>query len=504
MPRKAVFGVVFLSAFYFLDIFYKASQKRFWFDELCTWYLCQMPRFRDTWAAVAHGADFNPPLFYVLTRGSQWLFGNGAIATRLPSTVGVWLFCVCLFLFVTRRAGPLPGFIAGTFPFFTLVQYYAYEARAHGISLGWCGLALVCWQRRREDESGLWLVAFGFSLLGALLTHVYAVYLIIPFALVEVVELFGKRRVDWGIVIMMAVVSSGVVALVLVPLIREYRNAAMPTTFFPASHDIFQRFLVNTIGPATPILLMSLFFSTLDGVRGQESEQKSFDPKPPVPVRELVVAVGFVLVPLIGLLGCKVSHGPFIDRYFLSTVAGYAVFLGFACSRWRSSGTVKAFAGLILLLIVVDFGSVFYLGIKQRIVLFEPSSHSRLTTTPQDPMMLYESLSRDTSGLDILVSPALDYLYLFHYAPPGIASRLYFGAPAGDVWLSSYERWAKTTGSNMKLAEYKPFLATHDRFLLYESGGAATADAKQAIAAAGYRFTTVRTDAVGILYSFSR
>ena len=34
----------------------------------------------------------------------------------------------------------MAGFIAGTFPFFTLAQYYAYEARAHGIVLGWCGL----------------------------------------------------------------------------------------------------------------------------------------------------------------------------------------------------------------------------------------------------------------------------------------------------------------------------------------------------------------------------
>ena len=118
LSRFSIAGIATVSAVYFADIFLKASQKCFWFDELFVVYLCRLPSFRDTWTAVVHGADFNPPLFYLMTRGAQRLFGEGLIATRLPEIVGVWLFCMCLFLFVARRAGVISGFIAGAFPFY--------------------------------------------------------------------------------------------------------------------------------------------------------------------------------------------------------------------------------------------------------------------------------------------------------------------------------------------------------------------------------------------------
>jgi hypothetical protein len=37
------------------------------------------------------------PLFYLLTRGAERLFGEGLIATRLPEMVGFWLFASAFF-----------------------------------------------------------------------------------------------------------------------------------------------------------------------------------------------------------------------------------------------------------------------------------------------------------------------------------------------------------------------------------------------------------------------
>ena len=113
--------------------------------------------------------------------------------------IGVWVFCICLFLFVSEAGRGCLGVYRWLFPFFTPVQYYAYEARAHGIVLGWYGLTLVCWQRTGKDRNEyLWLAGFGVCLLGALLTHVYAVYLIFPFALVELYNLVSGRP-NWSI-----------------------------------------------------------------------------------------------------------------------------------------------------------------------------------------------------------------------------------------------------------------------------------------------------------------
>jgi hypothetical protein len=498
---NTIAGIVLVSAVYFADLVLKASQKCFWFDELFTTYLCRLPNFNSTWTAVLHGADFNPPLLYLLTRCAQWFFGEGLIATRLPAMVGVWLFGICLFLFVARRAGIVSGFIAGTFPFFTLAQYYAYEARAHGIVLGWCGLALVCWQRNAEGRAKkVWLVGFGLCLVGALMTHVYAVYLLFPFALAELYNLFQRGRPDWGIVAAMVVALISVTVAVYLPMFRVYR-ATVPATFFPASHDLLQRFLVAVIGPAIGVILLSLVLFALEGMW----RTRAATAIAAIPKREMLVAAAFACIPLVGLLGSKVSHGPFIERYFLSSIAGYAIFLGFASSRRQvGSWKAQALAACMLLLMIGDLGTTIYLGVKHRIALLEPSTGLALSTTPSNPMALYETLSLNKNGLDILVLPSLEYIYFFRYAPPSVVSHLYFGAPANNINLGGYEKLAKWARVGLTTTTFGPFLATHDRFLVYESASGSGADlaAMQAIAIAGYKLKSARGDVVGIMYEY--
>lgn len=498
---NTVAGIALVSVVYFADIFLKAHYKCFWLDELFTTYLCRLPSFESTWHAVLRGADFNPPLLYLFTRAAQSFFGEGLIATRLPAMVGVWTFGVCLFFFVSRRAGVISGFVAGTFPFFTLAQYYAYEARAHGIVLGWCGLALICWQKIPDARAkNVWVVGFGLCLLGALLTHVYAVYLLFPFGLVELYSLLKGRGMNWGIVADMAAALVFAALVVYLPLFRMYR-ASVPATFRPSSHDLVQHFLVTVIGPAMGILLFAMI---LLAVEGRSSTQRSMS-FAAIPEREMWLAIGFVCIPLLGLIGCKFSHGPFLDRYFLSSITGYAIFLGFSCSRWRpGSWTANILAGCIFLFMVADLGSTIYLAMKQRIVLTEPSSGIVLGTTPWDPMRRYETVVRSQKGLDILVIPELEYIYLFNYAPPAVKSHLYFGAPANSLFLSAYERLANEAHLDLKLTTLGPFLATHDRFLLYESGDPLPIEVLQAIARGGYRLRAAQADAAGTMSEYTK
>jgi hypothetical protein len=502
---NTIAGIVLVSIIYFADVFLKASRKCYWFDELFTTYLCRLPTFKSTWIAVTHGADFNPPLLYLFTRWAQWLFGEGLIATRLPAILGVWLFGVCLFLFVSRRAGVAAGFIAGTFPFFTLAQYYAYEARAHGIVLGWCGLALVCWQRNAEGKSkNVWLAGFGLCLVGALLTHVYAVYMLFPFALVEFYNLLDKGRPNWGIVAVSAFALISVIGTVYLPLFRMYR-ASVPATFFPSSHDLLQRFLVAAIGPAIGVVLLALILFALEGVWPTQRWSTIAES----PKREILIAAGFVCIPVAGLIGSKVSHGPFIDRYFLSTIAGYAIFLGFANSRRQvGSWVAQALAGCMAFLMVGDLGTSIYFARKHRIALVEPSTGLILSTTPSNPMNRYETLSLDHSGLDILVLPSLEYIYFFRYAPPSVVSHLYFGGAANDINLMGYERLAKWAQIDLKTTTFGTFLTAHSRFLVYESAKETDKDAHlaaiQAIASAGYQLKSARGDVAGIMYEYAK
>jgi hypothetical protein len=496
----AIAGIALFSVLYFADIFLKASRKCFWFDELFTTYLCRLPSFKATWTAVQHGADFNPPMLYLLTRGAQWLFGEGLIATRLPAMVGFWVFSVCLFLFVFRRGGLASGFIAGMFPFFTLAQYYAYEARAHAIVLGWCGLTLVCWQRTGEapgKSKYAWLAGFGVCLAGALLTHVYAVFLIFPFALVELCNLI-RRRPNWGIIATMGSAFIVIVVFVYLPLFRTYR-ANVPSTFHGASHDLLERFLENTFGPAVLILLLSLFLFALDTMRLPGPAKLTTR----IPKREMLAAVGLACVPLVALIGSKISHGPFIERYFLLSVAGYAIALGFASLRvQRESWSANALAGCMLLLMIADLGTTAYL--RHRLGLTEPSSGLVLSTNPSSPLALYDLISRDKSGMEILVLPALDYLYLFRYAPPSVVSHLHFAAQTDDLFLAAYRRLAGQTQLNFRASELGPFLATHDKFLVYEDRKFDQSDTIQAIESDGYGLKSVQSDAAGTTYEFAK
>jgi hypothetical protein len=502
LTRTHFAGIFLVSAIYFADIFLRASAKCYWFDELFTVYLCRLPSFNNIWAAVLHGADFNPPLFYLLTRGAQGLFGNGLIATRLPATVGVWVFGLCLFLFVSRRTGVICGFIAGVFPFFTLAQYYAYEARAHGLILGWCGLALICWQRNAEGRAKyLWLAGFGLSLLGALLTHVYAVYLFVPFAVVELYNLLKRDRPDWGILCVLLLVPAPVIVVLYLPLFRMYR-ASVPAGFFVPSHELLQYFLADAFGPALSVLLLSLVLFGLEGMWRPGLAAA----KVKIPKREVLVAAGFVCLPLLGFLGSKLSRGPFLDRYFLSSIGGIAIFLGFAhAQRPAGSRSTQVLAICMMLLMIADLGTMIYLvTASHRIFLVEPSTRTTMTTTPSDPMRMYSTVSHDQSGLDILVLPSLEYFYFFEYAPPSVVSRLYFASSESDANLSLYEKLGQWGHVNFKTTTFSSFLTSHKRFRVYASGREEQLDAAQAIASGGYRLASAEGDASGIMYEYTK
>jgi hypothetical protein len=209
------------------------------------------------------------------------------------------------------------------------------------------------------------------------------------------------------------------------------------------------------------------------------------------------------------LLGSKVSHGPFIERYFLSSIAGYAIFLGIATSRRQAgSWTAPALAGCMLFLMIGDLGTTIYLSMKHRLVLVEPSIGLDLSTTPSNPMELYETLSSDNDGLDILVLPNLEYIYFFRYAPPSVVPHLYFGGSANDLFLAAYQRLAKGAQIDLKTTTFATFLATHSRFLVYERAKDADRDAHlaavQAIASAGCKLKSARGDLGGIMYEYAK
>src|ERR1700751_1051791 len=152
------------SVFYFADVLIRASEKYFWYDELVTLYVSRLD-LHSVWQGLQSGADFNPFPFYLITKASRALFGENHIGMRMPEIIAFWIFCLCMFRLVNRRAGVVAGFIAMALPLLTGAFYYAYEARPLALVLGFSGLSFVCWQEFKDGGSRrLWLPLFGLSL----------------------------------------------------------------------------------------------------------------------------------------------------------------------------------------------------------------------------------------------------------------------------------------------------------------------------------------------------
>lgn len=182
-------AVTAFTILYLADVCLRASAKHFWYDELLTLYFARLPDLHSLCGALQTGLDSNPPGFDLLNRAVRAAFREGLIAMRLPEILGFWVMCLCLFKFVSRRVGLLPGVIAMTLPVLSGAYYYAYEARPLILVAACAAVALLCW----DNSVGFWynrrwLVGFSVVLFTALMLHCYAILLVIPFAVTELVR----------------------------------------------------------------------------------------------------------------------------------------------------------------------------------------------------------------------------------------------------------------------------------------------------------------------------
>lgn len=503
-------GFLALSVLYFADTLLRTTLKTFWFDELNTIYLVRLPSFASTWHAVLSGADFNPPLFYVLTRWSQHLGGGeGLIASRMPAILGFWIFGLCLYLFAARRLGPACGVIAACLPWFTLAHFYAYEARAHGLLLGWCGLMLVCWQQHRDAEDrrassstrSLWLVLFSLSWLAALLTHVYAAYLIIPFALVEADHLLRRQRPEFDLAIALIVPATVVAPLYLV-MAHSYRAAIASPGIHIHPYEVVQHFLLATFGPALLVLLLAIGLFALAPAAPPESRG------PGLRREEQVLAAGLLVLPLLGVILARLGRAPYFDRYFIDSTAGLALLLAQLASQRGTKVQVRAFLATMLVLISCDTLIAAWCHHHfADIDLVEPSSLLHFSPNPAQPLIrrasLLSSEVREASG-DVLVTGHPDYIYLHYYAPEWLRSRLLFmDTEPNDLFLVGYHHFSQLTGIDLRTALLSDYLMRHTDFLIYEVPGNGCPRCDEVIVNSGFRLVSIENDLDGRLEHFT-
>ena len=141
-----------------------------------------------------------------------------------------------------------------------------------------------------------------------------------------------------------------------------------------------------------------------------------------------------------------VVHGLFVDRYYLSALAGLCVLLGFALgARGSVNWAVVAVAVFLAFPVSWNFAALVwhrYKGVPEDLV--EPSSFFAMNTSLQGPLWRYSDLlPKDSQPIGVL--KFYDFLYLLQYAPD-LRPRLYYIKENAhdffDVGFENFHAWA--------------------------------------------------------------
>ncbi len=184
--------------------------QSFWYDEAFTPVHVLHPSLWATLRSVAH-TENTPPLWYVLAWLCERVFGAGEWSLRLPSALaGVATVPVAWAIgreLSGRRAAIACAALLAVGPLFV---WYSQEARAYGLFVLSAALAFLCFLRVLREPSPRRMAAFALAGALALLSHYFAVFLLLAMC----AWLLWRHRRAWPAVAAIVLVGAALVPLV--------------------------------------------------------------------------------------------------------------------------------------------------------------------------------------------------------------------------------------------------------------------------------------------------
>jgi hypothetical protein len=415
LHARAVFWLVL--ALFAIWAWAASQGKPIWYDEFATLVSATAPTIKDLMAALAKPVDANPPVCSLLVRLSIAALGYSSLAVRLPSFLGMSLFMLCLFRFVSRRLSPSYGVLAALLLLSTTAAEYAWEARPYALLLGVVGVAMVAYQRRLEQGSRASLLVFCLSLFLVPFTHYYGVLTIGAFAAAELARTLERRRFDWPLAAGLVIAPCAALFL----LRNLIRAQSAPLSHFHSQGSLtafFHGYELYKI-PAWELCLAvaALAFGAWLAGGSQEGEDAGAGFSLP----ELILALTLLALPFIGAFVAKVSHA-YVSRYFIAAAGGFAVLTCYAAASFRRRAAPVA----LLLSAVATAGLL--------VQIFGAMRHRH---DPQPLADLQPALSG--TQLPVVFQDAHDYV-LARELNPEIAGKFYYVAEPGLA--------VKLTGTN--------------------------------------------------------
>jgi hypothetical protein len=437
-----------------------ASRRPLWFDELFTLHVASLPDVAALRRALDLGIDHHPLPYWLVTRAALSLTGDPALGVRLPALAGFCAMAVCLHAAVARRTRPLYGLVAAAVPFATSTVFYATEGRPYGLSLGFAAAALLGWQRAAEGgRRRAWLAALALGVAGAISTSYYAVLIVAPLALGELVRTLRRGR--WDAAPWAALAAGSAVCLVYLPRVARSVAGFDGPSWAEPHPGALPRVYLDLFGDASLGLVAVLALAGAFLAAGGRAPAASVR-RPPA--HELAAAVGFLLLPFAAWAVAELVTNRLTARYAIGAVLGLALLVGHAAYLAARGSALFGIALLTVCLGAFGVGGI-ALGLR--------TAGER----GQELRALPSLLSTAPAGLPVAVDDPLRALELMYHAPPDVAARLVFLVDPsssvrygripypGGTWLRMRDLFP-----GVRAERLGPFRRAHPEFLVYGTG----------------------------------
>ncbi len=436
--------------------------RPFWFDELFTLHIAQIPTLAGLWETLGP-MDPSPPLYYIITRIFQFFFGYGEFATRLPALISFLIALFFLFLILDRRCGAITA-ITGVLLLCLspAAEKLITNARTYPLILACCTISLWCWQVA-ADNTRRTLPLFGLflSLCLALYSHFYAFPLFVPIVAGEIYRSFKIRRIDWPIWLTLLLAASTIIPLV--PLAERCTSLSAHFWSKPNSLNFLKcsQLYAAQIKVVLIAFVISIFVKYLrkKSNHGQSTQSEIITKQLP-PGHEVVAAIGLTLIPFLGYIIAVYFTNAFTTRYFVSATVGAVIILAYSRQLikrpWIAEGTA---------LLVIT--AILCLASQANLILSAMEKDRNLRS-------IIKIMSKSRDELPIVILSPLSYLQTQHYAPESLKNRLFYlidydlkfqySENSPDVSLDGLAELVP-----IKVESFKLFLNTHKTF--YIAGG---------------------------------
>jgi hypothetical protein len=445
----------------------QSSLKLFWWDELASYDIAQLPHYSDVWKFFRAGLDTPSPVPTLIVQATFHWIGNSEVLARLPFTVGFLVSCFCLYGITVRRYGPGYAWSALLMPAISGTFYFASELRTYGIVLGAISFAFYCWQGipKRGLYRTLGIVGLFAGLALSVLCHVFTFFALVPFAAAQIVRDWHARRID--VPVWVAILLAPLCLAVEVPGMQA-AHRIYASTFWskPNQAEILWSYSYAIgFGWLVAVIIVLLAIPAL-AKRISDLQQPGKD-------RRGLLDSGFdraewtfiALLALQPVFAWPLSHlvGVYNPRYVLSLTVGVVLVvvagIAEALKRNRIAGVVLAATFLLA------FAQDKHHSIAEALRNHE-SCAAALEKQPWIRVL-------ENSPLPVIAPNTPVYTETSHYIPPALEQRFYYtmNTPAAirldeEAGAALSMRLFSQAGLPLRVVEFSAFAAQHPSFLV--------------------------------------